>query len=84
MDKYNTQVVITFLREIIEQNGFWRSLDKTWIKLERILFFGVCNPPTDVGRHPLNKRFLRHCPLLYIDFPRKDSLTQIYGAFNKK
>ena len=47
-DKYSTQVVITFLREITEQNGFWRPLDKTWIKLERIQFVGACNPPTDV------------------------------------
>ena len=82
-DKYSTQVVITFLREITEQNGFWRPLDKTWIKLERIQFVGACNPPTDVGRHPLNNRFLRHCPLLYVDFPGKDSLRQIYGTFNR-
>ena len=83
MDKYSTQVVITFLREITEQNGFWRPMDKTWIKLERIQFVGACNPPTDVGRHPLNNRFLRHCPLLYVDFPGKDSLRQIYGTFNR-
>ena len=82
-DKYSTQVVITFLREITEQNGFWRPSDKTWIKLERIQFVGACNPPTDVGRHPLNNRFLRHCPLLYVDFPGKDSLRQIYGTFNR-
>ena len=31
MEKYLTQV-ITFLSEIIEQNEFWRSLDKTWIR----------------------------------------------------
>ena len=83
MDKYSTQVVITFLREITEQNGFWRPIDKTWIKLDRIQFVGACNPPTDVGRHPLNNRFLRHCPLLYVDFPGKDSLRQIYGTFNR-
>ena len=58
-------------------------MDKTWIKLERIQFVGACNPPTDVGRHPLNNRFLRHCPLLYVDFPGKDSLRQIYGTFNR-
>ncbi|MCQ2815661.1 MAG: AAA family ATPase [archaeon] len=83
IDKYNTQVVITFLRQFTEQNGFWRPSDKQWIKLERIQFVGACNPPTDVGRHPLNNRFLRHCPLLYVDFPGKDSLKQIYGTFNK-
>lgn len=83
IDKYNTQIVITFLREITEQNGFWRPSDKQWISLERIQFVGACNPPTDVGRHPLNNRFLRHCPLLYVDFPGKESLKQIYGTFNR-
>ncbi len=83
IDKYNTQIVITFLREITEQNGFWRPSDKQWITLERIQFVGACNPPTDVGRHPLNNRFLRHCPLLYVDFPGKESLKQIYGTFNR-
>ncbi len=83
IDKYSTQIVITFLREITEQNGFWRPSDKQWISLERIQFVGACNPPTDVGRHPLNNRFLRHCPLLYVDFPGKESLKQIYGTFNR-
>lgn len=83
MDKYGTQVVITFLREITEQNGFWRPSDKQWITLERIQFVGACNPPTDVGRHPLSNRFLRHTPLLYVDFPGPESLRQIYGTFNK-
>ena len=83
IDKYGTQVVITFLREITEQNGFWRPSDKTWISLDRIQFVGACNPPTDVGRHPLSNRFLRHTPLLYVDFPGPESLKQIYGSFNK-
>ena len=83
VDKYGTQIVITFLRQMTEQNGFWRPQDKTWISIEKIQFVGACNPPTDVGRHPLNNRFLRHCPLLYVDFPGVDSLKQIYGTFNR-
>lgn len=83
VDKYGTQIVITFLREITEQNGFWRPSDKQWITLEKIQFVGACNPPTDVGRHPLANRFLRHTPLLYVDFPGSESLKQIYGTFNK-
>ena len=35
-DKYGTQTVITFLRQITEQNGYWRSHDKQWVNLERI------------------------------------------------
>jgi dynein heavy chain 1 len=68
---------------LTEQHGFWRPSDKQWVKLERIQFVGACNPPTDAGRHPLANRFLRHCPLILVDFPGYESLTQIYGTFNR-
>ena len=82
-DQYGTQAVITFLRQLTEQHGFYRSSDKQWINLERIQFVGACNPPTDVGRHALSLRFLRHVPLILVDFPGYDSLMQIYGTFNR-
>jgi len=82
-DKYGTQRVITFIRQMVEKNGFWRPSDHTWITLDRIQFLGACNPPTDPGRVPLSPRFLRHAPLLYVDFPSRSSLLQIYGTFNK-
>ncbi|KAI8456036.1 hypothetical protein BY996DRAFT_6412712 [Phakopsora pachyrhizi] len=61
--------------------GFWRPLDKVWIKLERIRFFGDCNPPTDPGQVTLSQRFLRHAPLVMVDYPGEASLKQIYGMF---
>ncbi|CAF1453141.1 unnamed protein product, partial [Rotaria magnacalcarata] len=82
-DKYGTQRVISFLRQCIEHGGFYRTSDHTWIHLERIQFVGACNPPTDPGRKPLSHRFLRHCPLIYVDYPGEISLKQIYGTFNR-
>jgi dynein heavy chain 1 len=82
-DKYGTQRVITFIRQMVEKGGFWRPSDHTWITLDRIQFLGACNPPTDPGRVPLSHRFLRHAPLLYVDFPSPNSLKQIYGTFNR-
>ena len=82
-DKYGTQCIITFLRQLTEQKGFWRNKDHSWIRLERIQFVGACNPPTDAGRHPMGKRFMRHSPLMLVDFPGNFSLMQIYGTFNK-
>ncbi|GAM24388.1 hypothetical protein SAMD00019534_075630 [Acytostelium subglobosum LB1] len=82
-DKYGTQRVITFLRQLVEMGGFWRTSDHTWIRLEKIQFVGACNPPTDAGRVPLSHRFLRHAPILLVDFPSASSLTQIYGTFNR-
>ena len=81
-DKYCTQRAITFLRQLVEQNGFWRTSDKIWVSLERIQFVGACNPPTDAGRTPLGDRFLRHAPLIMVDYPGELSLQQIYGTFN--
>lgn len=81
-DKYGTQRVIAFMRQLIESNGFWRTSDKQWVRLDRIQFVGACNPPTDAGRVALGLRFLRHAPLVMVDYPGQASLTQIYGTFN--
>jgi dynein heavy chain 1 len=81
-DKYGTQRAISFLRQLVEQNGFWRTSDKTWVTLDRIQFVGACNPPTDAGRTPLGARFLRHAPLIMVDYPGELSLQQIYGTFS--
>ncbi|KAF2129349.1 dynein heavy chain [Dothidotthia symphoricarpi CBS 119687] len=80
-DKYGTQRAISFLRQLVEHNGFWRTSDKTWVTLDRIQFVGACNPPTDAGRTPMGLRFLRHAPLIMVDYPGEQSLLQIYGTF---
>ncbi|CAK3926358.1 Dynein heavy chain, cytoplasmic [Lecanosticta acicola] len=81
-DKYGTQRVISFLRQLVEHGGFWRTSTKSWVSLERVQFVGACNPPTDAGRTPLGLRFLRHAPLVMVDYPGEVSLKQIYGTFN--
>jgi dynein heavy chain 1 len=80
-DKYGTQRVISFIRQLVECGGYWRTSDMAWVKLERIQFVGACNPPTDPGRVPLSHRFLRHAPLVMVDYPGEVSLKQIYGTY---
>jgi dynein heavy chain 1 len=80
-DAYGTQRVIMFMRQLVEQGGFWRH-DNVWVKTDRIQFVGACNPPTDAGRVNMSSRFLRHAPLLLVDFPARDSMMQIYRTFN--
>ncbi|TMW64824.1 hypothetical protein Poli38472_008991 [Pythium oligandrum] len=82
-DTYGTQRVITFLRQLIEQGGFWLGGKNVWVKLQRIQFVGACNPPTDPGRVPISLRLLRHAPVMLVDFPSYSSLKQIYGTFNR-
>ncbi|XP_076178666.1 dynein heavy chain, cytoplasmic isoform X5 [Ptiloglossa arizonensis] len=83
MDNYGTQRVISFLRQLVEHRGFYRTSDQAWVTLERIQFVGACNPPTDPGRKPLSHRFLRHVPVVYVDYPGETSLKQIYGTFTR-
>ncbi|KAK7789348.1 hypothetical protein R5R35_002380 [Gryllus longicercus] len=83
MDQYGTQRVISFLRQLVEHRGFYRASDQAWVALERIQFVGACNPPTDPGRKPLSHRFLRHVPVIYVDYPGETSLKQIYGTFSR-
>ncbi|TXT09077.1 hypothetical protein VHUM_02551 [Vanrija humicola] len=83
LDKYGTQRVISFIRQLMERGGFWRTSDLSWVSLERIQFVGACNPPTDPGRVPLSHRFMRHAPVVMVDYPGEISLKQIYGTFNR-
>lgn len=83
LDAYGTQRVISFLRQLVEHRGFWRPKDHVWVTLDRIQFVGACNPPTDPGRKPLSARFLRHVPVVLVDYPGPDSLALIYGTFNR-
>ncbi|XP_012579828.1 PREDICTED: cytoplasmic dynein 1 heavy chain 1, partial [Condylura cristata] len=72
MDKYGTQRVISFIRQMVEHGGFYRTSDQTWVKLERIQFVGACNPPTDPGRKPLShERFTQDTQPHYIYSPRE-------------
>merc|ERR1719145_528724 len=59
------------------------DMEQQFVRLERIQFVGACNPPTDPGRKPLSHRFLRHVPVVYVDYPGETSLKQIYGTFNR-
>ncbi|KAI9339082.1 dynein heavy chain [Obelidium mucronatum] len=83
VDKYGTQRVISFLRQLVQHGGYWRPSDKTWVKLERIQFVGACNPPTDPGRVPLSHRFLSLAPVIMVDYPGEVSLLQIYNTFSR-
>ncbi|KAG7885719.1 hypothetical protein KL938_000751 [Ogataea parapolymorpha] len=82
-DEYGSQTTISFLRQLVEKNGFWRKKDGAWVSLGNIQLVGACNPPTDPGRNVLNGRFLRHCSVIMVDYPGTQSLNQIYSTFNK-
>lgn len=82
-DAYGTQRVISFLRQLVEHQGFWNTKEHLWVHVENIQFVAACNPPTDPGRVPLSTRFLSHAPVLFVDYPEEASLLQIYSVFNR-
>lgn len=82
-DSFGSLRLVALLRQLVERAGFWRSSDHSWISLQRIQFVAACNPPEDAGRSPLPLRFLRHAPLLFVDFPDSASLKQIYSTFTE-
>ncbi|KAI0984717.1 hypothetical protein GJ496_002628 [Pomphorhynchus laevis] len=82
-DKYGTQRIISFIRGMLEQGGFYHSVSHQFIHLDRVQFVGACNPPADPGRKPLSHRFLRHTTVLYVDYSGEDALRQIYHTFNQ-
>lgn len=82
VDKYGTQRVISFIRQMVENGGFWRSKDKTWVSLHKVQFVGACNDPNDPGRNKLANRFMRHVCLVMVDYPGLSSMRLIYQAFN--
>ena len=77
LDKYGTQRVVEFLRQIIEMNGFWHPQRREWIQLELISFAGMCSPPTAYGRVKLSERFLRHSNVIYSQPQSTKSLHSI-------
>ncbi|RCK58006.1 Dynein heavy chain, cytoplasmic [Candida viswanathii] len=83
VDKYGNQNVISLIRQMVEHNGFWRVKDNQWVTLENIQFVGACNSPKDPGRNRLSERFLRHVPVIMVDYPGHTSMLQIYQTFNR-
>lgn len=82
-DKYDSQLVISFLRGLVVHNGFWHPKKKEWITLKNIQLVGACNPPDLNTRMALSKRFQNNCAIMMVDYPGKESLKQIYDTFSK-
>ncbi|KAI5950644.1 DYN1 [Candida margitis] len=83
LDKFGTQTVISLIRQMVEQNGFWRTKDMQWVNLRNIQFVGACNSPQDPGRYELNPNFLRHVCLVQVNYPENSSLLRIYQTLNE-
>ncbi|KRY59545.1 Dynein heavy chain, cytoplasmic [Trichinella britovi] len=67
-DKYGTQRVISFLRQVVEHGGFYRSSDQAWVTVERIQFVVYVDYPGELSLKQIygtfNRAMLRMIPSL--------------------
>ena len=84
MDRYGTQRVISFIRQMVEHGGFYRTSDRVWIRLERVQFVGACNPPTDPGRKPLTHRYACFHWRKWRNEQMNTELKALLSVFNKR
>ncbi|KAJ3360793.1 Cytoplasmic dynein 2 heavy chain 1 [Kappamyces sp. JEL0680] len=81
-DKYATVELIQFLQQLLTFNGFFdTSLE--WISIENIQIVASMNPSSSMGRHKLSTRFTSIIRILYLGYPEKDQLQNIYRSFVK-
>ncbi|SCU99738.1 LAME_0G05182g1_1 [Lachancea meyersii CBS 8951] len=77
-DPYGVQPPIMLLRQMLEKQGFWHVNTCKWVRLERIVIVGACNPPDGSARQMLSARFTRFTPFLSVEYPGTESLRHIY------
>ncbi|KAJ7601593.1 dynein heavy chain, N-terminal region 2-domain-containing protein [Mycena polygramma] len=83
--------VISFIRQLVECGGYWRSSDMAWIKLERIQFVGafMVDYPGEVSLKQIygtyNRAVLKVVPNLraYAE-PLTDAMVEFYLASQKR
>lgn len=80
-DKYGTQVVIQFLRQLVKEKSFWHPKTGKLVTLHNIQFVGACNPSSVSGRHSMTKRFTNLCTTVMVDYPSISSLKTIYNVY---
>lgn len=83
VDKYGSQKVIQFLRQLIIEKGFWHSKECTWVSFKNIQFVGACNPVSISGRVSMTCRLTNFCTIFMIDYPSHASLKRIYNVYMK-
>jgi dynein heavy chain 1, cytosolic len=81
-DVYGTQTGACFLRQLIEQQGFWCEEPPSWMRVEGLQIVAACNPPEDAGRQALPSRLLRHTHVMRVDAPDGEDLRTIFGVLN--
>nr|XP_023648221.1 cytoplasmic dynein 2 heavy chain 1 isoform X1 [Paramormyrops kingsleyae]XP_023648222.1 cytoplasmic dynein 2 heavy chain 1 isoform X1 [Paramormyrops kingsleyae] len=79
-DKWGTSNLIAFLQQVLTYHGFYDD-NLEWVGLENIQIVASMSPGGTVGRHVLSSRFTSIVRICTIDYPDREQLQTIYGAY---
>ena len=78
-DKWGTSSLVTFLQQLLTYKGFYDE-NLEWVGLEGVQVVASMNPSSTMGRSELSSRFSSLVHILYIDYPDRTQLQEIYSA----
>ncbi|XP_050986096.1 LOW QUALITY PROTEIN: cytoplasmic dynein 2 heavy chain 1 [Labeo rohita] len=81
-DKWGTSNLIAFLQQVLTYQGFYDE-NLEWVGLENIQIVASMSAGGAVGRHTLTSRFTSIVRICTIDYPDREQLQTIYGAYLK-
>eukprot|EP00048_Salpingoeca_helianthica_P012919 m.191176 g.191176 ORF g.191176 m.191176 type:complete len:3938 (+) comp15437_c5_seq50:82-11895(+) len=78
-DKWGTSALVTFLQQLLTYRGFHDD-NLEWVGLEGVQIVISINPSSTLGRCELTTRFSSLTRVLYVDYPDRNQLQEIYAA----
>jgi hypothetical protein len=78
-DKWGTSALVTFLQQLLTYRGFHDD-NLEWVGLEGVQIVISINPSSTLGRCELTTRFSSLTRVLYVDYPVRSQLQEIYAA----
>ncbi|XP_030099868.1 cytoplasmic dynein 2 heavy chain 1 isoform X1 [Mus musculus] len=80
LDKWGTSTLVAFLQQVLTYQGFYDE-NLEWVGLENIQIVASMSAGGRLGRHKLTTRFTSIVRLCAIDYPEREQLQTIYGAY---
>ncbi|XP_058542508.1 cytoplasmic dynein 2 heavy chain 1 isoform X7 [Neofelis nebulosa] len=80
LDKWGTSTLVAFLQQVLTYQGFYDE-NLEWVGLENIHIVASMSPGGRLGRHKLTTRFTSIVRLCAVDYPEREQLQTIYGAY---
>nr|CCC94835.1 putative dynein heavy chain [Trypanosoma congolense IL3000] len=79
-DRYGTVELHAFMMQLIMYRGFYNS-ELEWIGIERIQLVASMNPVVSAGRYAVTPRLLAVVGIVFMAYPSKAGLLQIYTEY---